>query len=218
MDHPLGSGAVVNATDATMIDLGISDAWIAWFNDAQTDAATVALLASDIDDPALRAVVDRFPNERLVHRTIHTEPSAQMRSGLDARVPSRLGDVDRRARCTDDHFVSGSSKNTTLRRVNVANSLITILVESRDDTRVLRIAGELDVASRSFVTCQCTQGRARAVVVDLADLTFMDCGGYRAFDAARATLQRQGRTLTLVGAVGEPRRLLDLILEIGSRR
>lgn len=91
---------------------------------------------------------------------------------------------------------------------------VTILVESRDDVRVVRIAGELDFSSCALVTRSCIEGHARDVVVELADLTFLDCGGYRAFEAARTALRQQGRTLTLVGAVDEPRYLLALIQQL----
>jgi anti-anti-sigma factor len=95
--------------------------------------------------------------------------------------------------------------------LNIADQPIRTLVESDDRTHVVRIAGELDSASRALVTDLCTQGRARSVVVDLSELTFLDCGGYGALVAARALLEKHRRTLALVGAVGEPRLLLDLI-------
>jgi anti-anti-sigma factor len=101
--------------------------------------------------------------------------------------------------------------DTTPNDPNVAEPAITIVVEHGRDTTVLKIAGELELASCASVTRACVGGHARTVVVDLADLTFLDCGGYRAFVAARTELEEQHRTLELVGAVGEPRRLLDLI-------
>ena len=90
-------------------------------------------------------------------------------------------------------------------------SPITIIIESRGDARVVRIAGELDIACADRVLRRCTEDRTQHVVVDLADLTFMDCGGYQAFVAARTALVLRHRTLTLDGAVGEPRRLRELI-------
>lgn len=115
---------------------------------------------------------------------------------------------------TDRDALAQPTRETTPLVVNVADQAITILGESGDEIRVVKIAGELDIASRALVTRLCTEGRARDVVVDLAELTFLDCGGYRAFVAARTRLERQHRTLTLLGAVGEPRRLLDLIRTI----
>lgn len=96
-------------------------------------------------------------------------------------------------------------------KVAVSGQPISVIFESGAQTHVVRIAGELDAASRESVTQACTEGRAATVIVDFSALTFLDCGGYRAFVAARTTLEQHGRTLELVGAVGEPRRLLDLI-------
>ncbi len=80
----LGVGAGVGAGAAKVIDLGIPDEWVTWFKDAvDPGTATVLVLASAIDQRALRAEVDRFPNVRLVHTTIRTEAFAQLRLALD---------------------------------------------------------------------------------------------------------------------------------------
>ncbi len=80
---------------------------------------------------------------------------------------------------------------------------------SADSTR--RCSDRLGVANRALVKQRCIGGSSPAVMVDLTDLTFLDCGGYGALIASRSELERHYRTLTLVGAVGEPRRLLELI-------
>lgn len=80
----LGIGAGMGATAAKVIDLGIPDEWVSWFKEVvRPDTATVLVLASDIDQRALRAEVDRFPNVRVVHTTIRTEAFAQLRSELN---------------------------------------------------------------------------------------------------------------------------------------
>jgi anti-anti-sigma factor len=99
----------------------------------------------------------------------------------------------------------------------IADPPLAVLVEVGDDTSVVTIAGELDLAGCELVTRQCAEGDARHVVVDLAALTFLDCGGYRAFVAAQTELAQQDRTLRLVGAIGEPRQLLDLIRQFDQR-
>ncbi len=87
----LGIGAGVGAAAAKVIDLGIPDEWVDWFKDAvRPDTATVLVLASDIDERALGAEVDRFPNVRLVHTTIHTEAFSQLRSAFDDQAPQLL--------------------------------------------------------------------------------------------------------------------------------
>lgn len=81
---------------------------------------------------------------------------------------------------------------------------------------IVKICGELDAASRDSATRRCTEGHAPVVTVDLSELTFLDSGGYGAFSRARTTLDQQQRALVLIGAVGEPRRFLDLIALLDS--
>lgn len=88
---------------------------------------------------------------------------------------------------------------------------MSIIVDSGDETHFVKISGELDAASCGSVTRACTAGRAATVIVDLSAVTFLDTGGHSGFAAARTILAEHGRTLELVGAVGGPRRLLDLI-------
>jgi uncharacterized membrane protein len=91
----LGIGAGVGAATAKVIDLGIPDEWVRWFKDAvQPGSATVLVLASDIDQRALGAEVERFPNVRLVHTTIHTEAFSQLRSAFNEQVPRGTRDDD----------------------------------------------------------------------------------------------------------------------------
>jgi anti-anti-sigma factor len=81
--------------------------------------------------------------------------------------------------------------------------------------RVVHVSGELDIANREamFDMCNCADSPVD-VVVDLAGLTFMDCVGYSAFVSARCALMRQGRTLTLANASGEPAMLIALIKRV----
>lgn len=91
----LGIGAGVGVATAKVIDLGIPDEWVDWFKDAVgPDTATVLVLASGIDQRALGAEVDRFPNVRLVHTTIRTEAFAELRSAFSDRVPRRTRALD----------------------------------------------------------------------------------------------------------------------------
>lgn len=90
----IGLGAGVGIAAAKVIDLGIPDEWVAWFEDAvQPGTATVLVLAGDIDQRALGAEVDRFPNVRVVHTTLRTEAFAELRSAYDDLVPT--------GRCSD---------------------------------------------------------------------------------------------------------------------
>ena len=91
----VGLGAGVGVAAAKVIDLGIPDEWVAWFKDAVVPGtATVLVLASDIDQRALGAEVDRFPNVRVVHTTIRTEAFAALRSAFDDLAPTGTGRSD----------------------------------------------------------------------------------------------------------------------------
>jgi anti-anti-sigma regulatory factor len=57
-------------------------------------------------------------------------------------------------------------------------------------------------------------GTEPAVVVDMSKLVFMDCGAYAAIVEARRGLDLQCRTVTFVGASGQPARLLELTEEL----
>jgi anti-anti-sigma factor len=112
-----------------------------------------------------------------------------------ARSVDRGGDVLRpfngRADASDDAFTSH------------------VVVER--DVCVVRVAGELDFSSAADAMRSCLDVDRLVVCVDLRELTFMDCGGYRGLVGARVELERRGGSLTLTGAVGEPARLLDLL-------
>lgn len=81
----IGIGAGVGAVTAKVVDLGIPDEWVAWFKLAvQPGTAIVVVLASDIDQRALRAEVERFPGVQLVHTTVHADALAELASSIDA--------------------------------------------------------------------------------------------------------------------------------------
>ena len=75
----IGLGAGVGAATAKLIDIGVPDEWVDWFKLAvRPGTATVVVLASDIDQTALAAEVERFPGAQLVHTTVHAEAFAQL--------------------------------------------------------------------------------------------------------------------------------------------
>ncbi len=83
--------------------------------------------------------------------------------------------------------------------------------------RVVQIGGELDVASRGQVHRACLTGRRNEVVVEMTEMTFMDCCGYGGLVAARQTLRRHGGSLTLRNQSGQPAELLAMITKLESR-
>ena len=90
---------------------------------------------------------------------------------------------------------------------------------SRDGRyRVVQIGGELDLATRNLARRACLAGRRKTVVVEMSDMTFMDCCGYGGLVAARLALQHDGGSLTLRNQAGQPAELLTLLaaLEVSN--
>lgn len=76
-------GAGAGALSAKLIDLGISDEWVAWFREAvKPGTATVAILASEIDVDALVAEVGRFAGAELLYANVEPDLVARLRDAL----------------------------------------------------------------------------------------------------------------------------------------
>ncbi len=83
-------GAGAGALTAKIVDLGISDEWVAWFREAvQPGTATVAILASEIVEDALVAEVQRFAGAKLVYANLDDDMLARIREALVAEDPQR---------------------------------------------------------------------------------------------------------------------------------
>ena len=87
-------------------------------------------------------------------------------------------------------------------------------VSKRGLNRVVRVAGELDVATRAQVRQACLAGRGNNVVVEMAEITFMDCSGYGGLVAARVILEASGGSLTLRHQTGQPAELLSMLTRL----
>jgi len=83
---------------------------------------------------------------------------------------------------------------------------------------VVRVSGELDFGGRDVMiqSCACAD-QSLDVVIDLSELTFMDCAGYGALMTARAAVGERGGSLTLANGVGEPTWLIGLIGQLERR-
>ena len=77
--------------------------------------------------------------------------------------------------------------------------------------RSVRIAGELDLATRLACFNACIDGDGDTVEIDISGITFMDCSGFSALVAAQFDLQKRHATLTVHNASGQPARLLACI-------
>jgi anti-anti-sigma factor len=93
----------------------------------------------------------------------------------------------------------------------------TVDVSRAGRRRVVHIGGELDIATRHLIRQACAAGRRKAVVVEMADMTFMDCSGYGALVAARHLLQEHGGSLTLRNPAGQPAEFLIMLTKLETR-
>ncbi|MDQ6696319.1 MAG: DUF1269 domain-containing protein [Actinomycetota bacterium] len=89
----LGAGA--GAVTAHVVDIGISDEWVAWFREAvQPDTATVALLVTQLDRDALVAEARRFTGAHLVYANLEQSTLDQISEGLgEPRPPTSDAEV-----------------------------------------------------------------------------------------------------------------------------
>jgi anti-anti-sigma factor len=86
-------------------------------------------------------------------------------------------------------------------------------IDSRNGVTNIALTGELDIASvpvlESLLTAADQDG-ARAIVVDLRDLSFVDSSGLHALVRAYRRSEQGGRPLLLVGATPSTRRLCEM--------
>jgi uncharacterized membrane protein len=85
-------GAGAGAVTAKVVDLGISDEWVAWFQAAvEPGREIVALLVEELDEDALVSEVSRFPGASLVYANLGEETIRRIRDALDSPVPPQPG-------------------------------------------------------------------------------------------------------------------------------
>jgi uncharacterized membrane protein len=78
-------GAGAGAVAAKVVDIGVSDEWVAWFREAvQPGSATIVLLVTKLDRDALVAEAARFTGAELVYANLD-EPTIE-------RIKEALGD------------------------------------------------------------------------------------------------------------------------------
>ena len=100
----------------------------------------------------------------------------------------------------------------------LASGRLLILLSTEGDCRVVWVTGELDAASSAQLVVAATAGDHPAMVIDLAGVNFMDCGGYGSLTTSRLSVEHDGRVLTTRGQVGQPARLFELIAALDDRR
>ncbi len=91
---------------------------------------------------------------------------------------------------------------------------MSVRASGQGDRRIIRVSGELDMASRDDLFDACTAGTHVVTVIDIGSLAFMDCGGYSGLMRVRQAAESSGRSVTIRNAAGQPERLLALIEEL----
>jgi anti-anti-sigma factor len=98
--------------------------------------------------------------------------------------------------------------------MSVDESPFTVHVIRDGRQRVVEVSGELDLATRNLVRRACLAGRRNTVVVEMGEMTFMDCSGYGGLVSARHTLQDRGGSLTLRNQSGQPAQFLVMLAKL----
>lgn len=139
----------------------------------------------------LRTTRDGAADERLIHSTYH------FRDGRLARQASHASRQD-----ALDSIVA----------VRVATSLGTDEEAGADGERIVRLRGELDIANAAELEALLVRARPRGqrVVLDLAELRFMDSTGLRALLSGRTAAREGGWELTLDNVHRNVARLFEL--------
>ncbi len=96
-----------------------------------------------------------------------------------------------------------------------AGSPFTTTTFTGPDVRTVQVAGDLDLHADVRALASFCADHGLPIVVDMADLDFMDCGGYRSIAAARHTAEQHHTTLTIANARGKSARFLRLLDELG---
>jgi anti-anti-sigma factor len=86
-----------------------------------------------------------------------------------------------------------------------------VRLEQQPLWRSIVMTGELDLASVDSVQAACTDVPDGMVIIDLSELTFIDCAGYRALAAVISSIDAGGRRSLVVGLCGQVERLLALV-------
>ena len=77
-------GAGAGAVRAKIVDVGVPDAWVAWFREAvQPDTVTVVLLLGEVNRPVVMAELERFAGAHLVYANVEPDVVQRIRDALD---------------------------------------------------------------------------------------------------------------------------------------
>lgn len=75
-------------------------------------------------------------------------------------------------------------------------------IDLEGDRRIICVAGELDIATLDGLLAVATTGNHSVIVIDIADVTFMDRSGNRVIDASRSSRKHTANRSPSAGARG----------------
>lgn len=90
---------------------------------------------------------------------------------------------------------------------------LTIALVPAPDRIVIRLTGESDLSTTALLAAEVTEAAARgtrSVLVDVSAVRFWDCSGLHVLADLTADLGRTGRSVRIVGAGRETRRLIAM--------
>lgn len=111
----------------------------------------------------------------------------------------------------------GCAQSLSQPRRSTDTNTCTVRISTESRACVVHVSGELDLAARELVYRACLSAGDGAVVVDLAQLHFMDCAGYGGLVAAGANLRANGGSLSLRRRTGQPAHLLAALGRIEAQ-
>ncbi len=88
---------------------------------------------------------------------------------------------------------------------------IDLLVRKLPGVHIVALTGELDIATAEGLAESLITVAGSVVVVDLAELSFMDCSGIAAMIIARNQITKDGNSLGLARPSGIVQRALEVI-------
>lgn len=87
-------GAGIAAVTAQFVDIGITDAWVAWFKEvARPDSTTLALLVDDLNADAFVHEAARFPGARVVSTSLDHLTDSRLRAAI-GQAPNPASPAD----------------------------------------------------------------------------------------------------------------------------
>ena len=86
---------------------------------------------------------------------------------------------------------------------------LSVVVEKHDNQTVVRLRGELDIATAPAFADAVSEANSE-IVVDLADLEFLDASGLDALARARARAERHGYRLVVINVHPLTQRMFQL--------